>query len=281
MQPVLILTLKKIRGSLTDEFGSIYDASAFEWTTVSELEENGDYIGIYSRNYFVSATKDDFYDDVESLFVMVQAVLTTSEFPSLSTDQSNISAGKIKFASVDKSLECSFDGEATYSDFPEGEIASAAGKIIYIRKKASGSPNTSGYIKESQPLEIKVAKENIGRKTSGSGLITGLALPELSLSSSSKNGLVYVSPEIKNIDCPDDFIYVYSWFVDGTKVSSSDFSDAVVEKKDSNRLEINKVKLSALRGKGVYQVFCTVSLYVNLESSEVISLSSQLSVNID
>ena len=284
----------KIRGTITDECGNDYGVNDFSWILISEFDENDYYTAVHSENYWVQFLNDSFYDSVAEVFATVQAVFAEDELPLLSTDTASIPAGSVLFASVDKRLELSYDGGATYSDFPEETFFAKIGATLYLRKKAVGTPNQSGYIKESESRTITVKEENIGRKASGGGLINGLQSLSFSLKKSStteetvlpQSDVFSTKKTVVSTTFTPAFSYVdsaweyeYEWLIDGVNALSY---EGVSVDSATNALVVQHASFA----NDVYQVFCKVHVFVTIDaeqglSIDVATLSSQSSLTVN
>lgn len=262
--------VSKVEGKIVDTFDSSHDISTFTIYKISEIDENNGYL-VNSSGYFAFTCENlNFYDYTTAVFVIAQENLEESEIPSLSTDIASITVGMAEFVTISKNLEVSFDGGANYEEFPEGEFTASEGDLIYVRKKAFGTPNSEGYIRESEPVEITVKNENVGKKVSGYSLIEKVINSELTLTQSVKYGKVYVIPKT-NIPDADSLICKYKWFIDGTALS--DYAGEGFSLED-DVLVADKEKL----GTDSYQIYCELDLYIDSDMNKIITLSDQTSI---
>ncbi|MBP5449616.1 MAG: hypothetical protein J6Y01_05800, partial [Spirochaetales bacterium] len=241
----------KIKGTVTDELGNVYDERG-NWVTNGALYEKGYYTASVSKSFQVIMWKDLFYDTTLDVFAIVQNDLSEDELPSLSTDTYSINVGKVRFNSINKNLEISLDGGIIYEDFPDDEFNASAGQVLYLRKKAVGTPNTNGYIKESRPLTITVETKNVGRRTEGGSIIGGLEMLEFTLKKTSANGKITITPKFSYTE--EYWSYDYTWQIDGADVSL--YNGTAVN--EANELVITTSEF----GSDIYQIFCCVRIYV-------------------
>ena len=260
----------KIKGTLTDELGNTYSASDFDWAEISELSEKNEYTAGEAKDFLLNSSKNNFYDSVQSVFANVQFSLTEAELPQLSTETSSIEIGKVEFTTINKNLEISFNGGATYRDFPESEFASKTGEKLYIRKRANGTPGCAGYVRESKPLVITVAEENIGKKAKGHSVIQELEAIGLTLKKTNKDGITTITPVLSFTE--DIYEYEYTWLIDNNAALSWNG----VTTNDNNELIIDTSKF----GKDAYQIFCKVRVYIQgtQDHIDIISASAQTSL---
>ena len=258
----------KIKGTIIDELGNQYTETDFHFITIDDLEfdasddNTGYYKGSVSKSFAFSCRQDSFYDAIEEVFVTVQAGFTESEIPHFAAYTELIKLGSAVFETIDKTLEISLEDDgATYSDLPEGEFSVKAGQILYIRRKSSGTPNTEGYIKASDPLTVTVSQDNIGKRIDGNSIIDEIQIPSLKLNMTTSNGTTTIKPELNYTE--SYWEYEYTWLIDG--VDALSYSGAV---SDSTHALI--ITNSAF-AKDSYQIFCKVRMYVTDEndSSEI------------
>ena len=265
----------KVKGTITDECGNKYTEKDFNFIKINELDENGYYIAQSSGNFQIQCINDNFYDSTTYVFALVQFPILQSEVPQLSEENTEITAEKVKFASINKDLEISFDGGANYSGIPEDEFEASEGDVLYLRKKAVGTANASGYIKESEAVAITVNVQNIGRKTSGAGLIDGLENLKFSLTKKTSGTNTVITPTFSYTD--DLWSYDYQWLIDGTDALAW---DGVSVDSTTGSLVINNENFAG----DTYQVYCKVRIYVELLEDVVIDVttrSAQVSLLVD
>ncbi len=202
----------------------------------------------------------DIIMDFLNVYATVRQVLRSEDIPQLKTATDSAELGLAEFAGKNSNLELSYDGGATYTSSPEKEFTVPADRILYVRKKASGIPNTKDYLKESEPCKVIVNDENIGKKTNGAGIINGISMPKLSLSKKESDGKVYITT---NLDIRDyqDYKYVYDWRFDDKPISEWSSKGLYLNDYDTV-LVIDPSRL----GKDTYQVWCSVSI-INLSTS--------------
>ncbi|MCR5725627.1 MAG: hypothetical protein K6G80_11130 [Treponema sp.] len=262
----------EIKGRLTDELGNTYDAGDFHWNTISEQEEKDHYTAKDSGNFYVSCTKENFYDAVLPVFANVQAILSEDELPQLSVNTAAITAGKASFDIIDSDLEVSFNGGATYVDIPEDDFDVSAESELLFRTKTFGTPDTSGYVRESSAKALTVKTENIGTNASGSGLISDFEMQSLTLKKKTSNGVTTITPILNytNSGCA----YEYTWLIDGADART--YSGTAVNAKHA------LVITNSAFGKDAYQIYCMVRIYVpdSDEETELGTVSEQISLAI-
>ena len=176
-------------------------------------------------------------------------------------------------ASVNHNLEISYNAGATYEAFPNDEFAAEVGQVLYIRKKAVGTPNANGYIKESEPQTVTVEAEHLGRKTNGGGIIDELKQFDLTLTKTTSAAGVTITP-VMNYTL-SGIKTEYTWLIDN--VNALSYSGVSVSE---NGIYMN---YSDFYKDESYQVNCQVRLWAeDADGNEIASriISAQVSVKV-
>ena len=283
----------KIRGEITDMFGFKLDASEFTWG-YTEAEGGKELVGNYSRYFSIPMYKSMqnseqnqseaseiliFEMKFVDVFANVQKKISAEELPALREDVLEISAGKADFESINMEFEISYDGGNTYKPFPEEAFITSAGDKLYIRKKAQGIPDQEGYLKESKALEITVQEKNIGRKTAGGGIISGLEKANLILTKTVEGNIIKITVSSDIFDS-EELAYLCMWTMDEAPLTSNTDAIRIEDDGESKNavLIIDKSKL----GKDTYDFFCHAEVYIGGVSSfsSIIELSNQISIDL-
>ena len=271
-----------VTGKVTTIFGSTRDIDdKFKIESIK-----GDYSSMLASRYCdIRITHDDFEPFETQVYVQVGHVLKESELPSLSTQTDKISYGHVDFASINYDLEFSKDNKVTWTEMPSQEFTASVGDIFYIRKKATGTANTIGYIEESSPLSITVQANNIGKVVTGDSMLENLKYTSLKLSRSTKNGTITITPILSH---KQEYYYQYGidYEIGDTPLSDPSWQGKGIYKNENNCLVIEK---DNLLGKDIYQINCVVEVYVEgedeitgeLEKEVTLYLSSQISLRIE
>ena len=262
---------------LTGSAVNIFDKEVSDFTL--SFMENQYRDGMPYSDYMSVIIQKDGYDDLSAdVFITVKSDMSNDEVPSLSTNVSNITLGKVKFEVTDTRIECSFDGGLSWQNMPDGEFDTTFDSNILIRKKSYGQPNVTGYLMESDPRTITVQTANIGIQTEMSGINAEIVEPELVLSKTENDGQILITA------VPKGFVKLvgiewreqYIWSIDGDTVDNEiDFADV-----NNNIMYLDKSKLwsgetyqVALRFRGYY--------IINDEEQEAIKLSNQISIKVE
>ena len=260
---------KKVCGKVSDELGNWHDINSDDLYLISELDVDDDYyLAKASKTFRIQIDSSDFYMDVLDVFATVRQVLKSENLPKLKTASGSVESGLAEFESINSDLEVSYDGGATFEDFPVNEFVVPENKILYLRKRSSGTPNTEGYKKESEACQLIVKDENIGKKTSGDGLIDGISLPTLTMLKSEENGIVRITAKL-DIRDPEEYDWKYDWLFSDAPLS--EWSGKGVSIKN-NALVIDTSKL----GKDTYQIYCQVSITRRSTSYDFVTVSAQI-----
>ncbi|MBR3732480.1 MAG: hypothetical protein IKN25_07495 [Spirochaetales bacterium] len=254
-------TINDITGVAVDMFDVTVDGLSFSfYGTPAEM--------YFSRNIWLDISSKNFEKVVSPVFVTVQAKLTQEELPSLSTDTDSIPVGKVQFETNNAELEVSVDGGNTYNVMT-GLFSAAAGDILYIRKKAIGTPGENNYRKESTPLTVTVNEANVGKRTEGSGLIDNeISVPKLTLTGDESADKIYITPSVEIADS-EILTFSYNWYIDFVPISG--YED--VTEDAAHRLIIDKSILAA----DVYQIYCETD--VVYDENKLFTLSAQCTVD--
>ena len=232
-----------------------------------------------SQDVEVTLNFDNFEPYDAKVYVTVQHKnLEESELPALSTEISKITDGHVDFKSINSDLEFSKDNMQTWTDMPASEFTANAGDIFYFRKKATGTANTNGYIKESQPASITVQSKNIGKATSGGTFIDSLKYTDLKLVKSTKNGTITLTPVLTHTQ-PYYFVYKVDYEINGTSLANSAWAGKGPFINDKNCLVIPS---GHQIGADNYQINCVVRVCIESDDGEetVLRLSNQISLSI-
>ena len=159
----------KIKGTIVNVIGGEVSAADVSFDLTEGL--SGDGILSYSHNVYITVKKHGYEDYKTSIFVPVQFVMIENELPTLSENGREITIGNVAFEFAENTdisdyanIEFSSDKGATWGSIPNGEFPAISGDKLLVRRKKTGTPNTRGYIKESEPLVIIVTNQNIGLK---------------------------------------------------------------------------------------------------------------------
>ena len=272
----------KVTGKVTTIFGSTRDLDyKFKIESIK-----GDYSSMLASRYCdIRITHDDFEPFETQVYVQVSHVLQNAELPSLSTQTDKISYGHVDFASINYDLEFSKDNKVTWTEMPSQEFTASVGDIFYIRKKATGTANTIGYIEESSPLSITVQANNIGKVVTGDSMLDSLKYTSLKLSRATKNGTITITPILSH---KQEYYYQYGidYEIGDTPLSDPSWQGKGIYKNENNCLVIEK---DNQLGKDTYQINCVVEVYVEgeneitgeVEKEVTLYLSSQISLRIE
>ena len=265
-----IFDVQNVRGRVSDEFGNWHDINTDDLYLISELDEKHYYKATVSKTFRIQIDSSVFYMDVLDVFATVSQVLKPKNVPGLKTASNSVGLGLAEFEGVNSDLEISYDGGANFTNFPSGEFTVPADKILYVRKKAMGTPNTEGYLKESATCEVIVKDENIGKRVDGGGLINGISMPTLTLVKSYNSyGKVLITPNLEIRD-PENYDYEYSWSFDDKPLN--EWTKSVSIDVNTYALVIDTSKL----GSDTYQVYCEVSITNRSTSYTFVTVSAQI-----
>ena len=190
-----------------------------------------------------------------------------------------ITEKKIRFAVLDYDMEYARSYQSNWKQVTEEEVPAYDGLEIYFRYAAVGTPNTSGYVKESEALSMTVKNENVGTKTSGSGIIESIENTRLELSKvTAPSGQVIIMPVIRNEPLFEGS-YTFDYMIDDTFYTDPIYSDKYIHTgsygTDKNNLYIPAGALA----KDTYQITCIAKVVVNGRLVKVLSAVYSLKVN--
>ena len=265
-----IFDVQNVRGRVSDESGNWHDINTDDLYLISELDEKHDYNASESKPFRIQIDTSGFYIDVLDVFATVRQVLKVENIPALKTASSSVEAGLAEFEGVNSDLEISYDGGANFTDFPSGEFTVPTDRTLYVRKRARGTPNSEGYQKESENCKVIVKDENIGKKTSGDGIINGISMPTLTLIKSYSNDKVRITP-ILDIRDPETYSYEYDWRFDDKPLSELSGKGISLDA-NTYALVIDTSKL----GSDTYQIYCSVSITTRSTSYTFVTVSAQI-----
>ncbi|WP_298533817.1 hypothetical protein [uncultured Treponema sp.] len=265
--------LSKLKGEIVDIYGKIYQPSDFEISSKYD-----DVLNSSSKCVFTLSKKNFTNADV-TVFVTVQHKITQDDLPGFDEMTDEISAGKIRFAVLDYDMEYARSYQSNWKQVTEDEVPAYDGLEIYFRYAAVGTPNTSGYVKESEALSMTVKEENVGTKTSGSGIIESIENTRLELSKvTAPSGQVIIMPVIRNEPLFEGS-YTFDYMIDDTFYSDPIYSDKYIHTgsygTDKNNLYIPAGALA----KDTYQITCIAKVVVNGRLVKVLSAVYSLKVN--
>ncbi len=269
-----------VKGTLTTIFDSTINLDGnFKTSINSKYASNKSFKDLQvSQNVDITITRANFQSFDTSVYVPVTSKLKDDELPSLSTDTKKITDGYVSFNTINADLEFSNDSRKTWTEIPVEEFAANAGDILYFRKKAFGTPNTEGYIKESSPLSITVKSENLGKLVAGSGAIGSINMIDLKLVKSTKGGATILTPVITHKQ-PYYFNYKIDYEIDELELSTYQGKGAYKNSDDCFVLEKDNSF-----AKDTYQINCVVKVYIKSDEDEaecVLILSRQISLKIE
>lgn len=265
-----IFDVQNVRGRVSDEFGDWHDINTDDLYLISELDEEHYYNASESKPFRIQIDTSGFYMDVLDVFATVRQVLKAENIPALKTASSSVEAGLAEFEGVNSDLEISYDGGANFTDFPSDEFTVPTDRTLYVRKRARGTPNSEGYQKESETCKVIVKDENIGKKTSGDGLINGISMPTLTLIKSYSNSKVRITPSL-DIRDPETYSYEYDWRFDDKPLSELGGKGISLDV-NTDALVIDTSKL----GSDTYQIYCSVSITNRSTSYTFVTVSAQI-----
>ena len=236
----------------------------------------------FSDYILFEVSKESYPTEEVSILVPVQGVLKAEDVPALSTDATKISSGKARFSASRDDLEFSTDGGSSWKALSADEFDASAGNTIKVRKKAVGQANYYGYLKESEPVAVTVAAENIGKNSSSSIEIDfkhlELGLTKVEVEEDSVP-LVKINAELSNADVIKALAGAaesYAWFVDGSEIIASDSANPMYCMDNGQTLVMNKNKLP----HDVYQVECRFCFKRSPDDEGFGFVSRQISVTV-
>ncbi|MBB5224878.1 hypothetical protein [Treponema ruminis] len=259
--------LSKLKGEIVDINGTTLALSDFIITPKYD-----EVLNCSSKCVFVLSKTG--YEDAEmTVFVTVQNVIKEDNIPNFDNAIDKISAGNIKFAQLNYDMEYSRFYQGNWKQISDEEVPAYDGLKLYFRYAAVGTPNTVGYIKESEALCRTVTQEYIGTKTSGSGIIDGIENTKLVLSKKTDSqGNITISPIIKNEPLFEG-AYTFDYMIDDMKYSASIYSDKNI------RMSENALVIPAgVLASDTYQILCTATVSVNGQLVKVLSTVYSLKI---
>ena len=260
----------KLKGEIYDIYGKVLQPSDFEIKAKFDEALSG------SSKCVFTLSRRNFTDAEVTVFVTVQYKITEADLPGFDENASYISAGKIRFAILDFDMEYAKHYPSNWKQVTDDEVTAYDGLVIYFRHAALGTPNTSGYIKESEALSMTVTNEVVGTRTTGSGLIESIENTKLELSKvTNPSGQTLIIPIIRN-EPVFEGSYTFDYMIDDTYYSDPIFFEKGIWLETKGyRLHIPKGALK----DDVYQITCIARVVVNGQTVKILSAVYSLKVN--
>ena len=212
-------SVSNVSGYLVDSLGEKISLSD---CTVSLKNNDGSLT--YSLEVPLTITASGYHAYEDAVFVLVKkAAPTGDELNLLSTDSATIGYGHVKFSGTNAGLAWSRDGGTTWNEITTDEMDAALGEVFLVRKKAEGTPNSQGYVMESDAAPVTVKTENIGIKAEG-GISIDTKNLAFSIEKTTSGTVVTYTPVIENYDVVygDSCKIEATWRIDGVLAENFD-----------------------------------------------------------
>ena len=156
-------------------------------------------------------------------FIIVKHTFDDSQVPNLSTDTKNITRDCVRFENFDSNLKLEYSIGEGWKTLKSGDeiFVDSDTDEIKVRRAAEGTPNTDGYLKESDEKIVKITEQNIGTSVAS---IPPVVVPNYDYITISQEDVdihvvksgntVIFKAAINNATSTTVDSYLYSWMVD-------------------------------------------------------------------
>lgn len=285
-----INNVKIAQGSAYNAFGEQIDERTI---TISSLTDGipADYYSPSASDYLtvlLNCTGQGITNELSQVFVTVRSAKPESSIPPLRTDVQNIDAGYAAFERDASELEYSLDDGYTYATVDTIPFPAENGQQVLIRKKATGVPGRSGYIKESDIITnpqlslFRISSLTLGRKVQGSAGISGgftnVGLTLQSERDATYQSILHLRTAIQNNPLTEGLgnVYDYQWYISGQNALNNPLYTGVTTVTDTDGSAVGLDVDTTLWGEDNYEISCILNVYPSVSAgTSILTLSQQ------